>query len=519
MIREELKNLVKQALPPEVSDIEIDIEQPENKEFGDYSTNVAMKIAKILKKNPLEIAEDLKSKITSDFFEKIEVAKPGFINFYLAEEYLQQQVGEILEQVEKFGQLKIGQGKKIQVEFISANPTGLLHIGNGRGAFFGHVLVNLLSKAGYQVEREYFIQDAKEGNQIKELGKTALGQGVTYLNDYLKSKIEKIKPKLSRIKDPAEAGFLLAQIIQEDIQEFIEKKLKIKFNTWFSEQELYEQNQVEKTFQQLREKDLTYEKEGAIWLKTTKFGDSQDRVLIRATGAPTYLLPDIAYHLNKFQRNFDRVINIWGADHQGHIKPLKIGLNTLGCQKPIDFLISQMVRLKGGKISKRKGQVINLEWLIDEVGLDVARFFYLIKSLDTQMEFDLDLAKEQSEKNPVFYIQYAYARISSILRKAKSSKFQLPSSKILNHPTELELIRQLIKFPEIIEDATRDYQVQRMPHYALELVTAFHKFYENCRVISEDKKITQARLGLVEATRIVLKNTLDLMGISAPEKM
>ena len=524
MIRQEIINLIQKATgkPKE----EIQVEKPENEVYGDYSTNIALQ----LKKDPAKIVK----KIKPDLFEKIEVAKPGFINFFLSKEYLQKQVGEILRQKERFGQLKIGGNKKTQVEFISANPTGPLHIGNGRGAFFGDTLANVLEKAGYKVTREYYINDAKNGNQIRELGKTFLGRGVTYLTDKLKTQILKLKTTTQSLKlTESEAGYLLAQEVQKNIKDFIGNKLKIKFDNWVSEEDLYKRNKIDKIFNWLKNKNLVYQKEGAWWIKTSEFGDSQDWVVIRSEaegGEPTYLLSDIAYHQDKFDRGFQKIINIWGADHQGHVSKIKAATKMLGYKGDLDILISQVVRLKRGKISKRKGQIITLEDLINEVGLDVARFLYLTKSLDTQMEFDLEIAKEQSEKNPVYYVQYAHARICSILEKLKTKFEERDSSleelktatknlKPLKHPSELGLIKQLIRLPEVVEDTSKDYQVQRLPQYAIDLATVFHQFYRDCKVLTQVRPVFEARLALILATKIVLKNSLDLMGVSAPEKM
>jgi len=525
LIQNSIKELQKKKVLPVFEIPKIEIKHPKEKRHGDYATNVAILLAKTLKKNPMKIAEILKLQML-DFkpaiFEKIEIAEPGFINLFLSKNYLQKKVKEILKKRERFGKLNIGKNQKVQVEFISANPTGPLHIGNGRGAFFGDTLSNVLEKAGYRVEREYYINDAKVNSQIRILGQTALGKGTTYLTDNLKSQILKLKNKLKKVKDEGEAGYLLAQEIQKENQEFIEKKLKIKFDNWISEEDLYRKGKVKKIYQWLKRKGLVYEKEGAEWLKISKFGAPKDEVIVRKDGNPTYFLSDIAYHKDKFERGYKKIINIWGADHQGHVPKIKAVAKILGYKGNLDILISQIVRLKGGiKISKRKGEIITLEELINEVGLDVARFFYLTKSLDTQMEFDLELAKEQSEKNPVYYVQYAYARICSILRKIQNSRFEIRNLKfqILIHPSELNLIKQLIRFPEIIEDIAKDYQVQRLPQYAIDLATAFHQFYRDCRVISDNKELTQARLSLVLATKIILKNILDLMGISAPEKM
>jgi len=509
MIRRKIEELIKGIVKKEIH-----LEHPAHLEHGDYSTNIVLKT----KVDPQKIVSKLKD---NPIFEKVEVAGPGFVNFTLSQKCLQEELAEIIKQGDKYGQLAIGQGKKVQVEFISANPTGPLHIGNGRGAFFGDALANALSKAGYQVAREYYINNAKASAQIKELGKTALGQGTVYLNDYLKEKIKKLKTKLVKIKEEVEAGFLLAQEIQKDIQKFITEQLKIKFDSWFEEEKLYQERKLDKILNWLKKKNLTYQKEGALWLKTTQYGDSQDWVLVRADGQPTYLLSDVAYHQDKINRDYDKIIDIWGADHQGHLQKMKAVAKILDYQGELKILISQIVRIKSGqKLSKRRGQIVTLESLVDEIGLDVARFFYLTKSLDAQMELDLDLAKEQSAKNPVYYVQYAHARICSILRKVKSGTVpENQGQSLINHPAELNLIRQLIKFPEFIEDTAQDYQVQRLPHYALELATAFHQFYKQCRVLADDKELAQARLTLIKASQIILKNTLNLMGIQAPEKM
>jgi arginyl-tRNA synthetase len=522
LIKKSIKELQKEKIFPEFEIPEIKIEHPEEKIHGDYSTNVAMVIAKLVKKEPTEIANLIKSKIKnqkSKILEKVEVVKPGFINFFLKKEFLQKEVGKILRQGEKFGQLSIGKNKKTNVEFISANPTGPLHIGTGRGAFWGDCLSNVLEKAGYQVSREYYNNDAKNSAQIQELGKTALGRGKSYLTPYLKKMILDLKPTLKKIKSESEAGYFLAQNIFNDIKKFIQRKLNIKFNFWISEQNLYHDGKIQEIFDFLKSENLVFKEEMAFWLDLSKF-NQKDEVLIRENGQPTYFLSDIAYHKYKIERGFKKIIDIWGADHQGHVPRMKAMMKILGFKGDFDVLISQIVSLKGKKISKRKGKIIALEWLVDKVGLDVAKFFYLQKSLDTQMEFDLKLAKEQSEKNPVYYIQYAHTRICGILRKSKvKSQKSKVNYQLLNHPSELELIKQLIRFPEIVEDCAKDYQLQRIPQYALDLATTFHQFYRDCRVISKNKNLTQARLALILATKQVIKNTLNLMGISAPGKM
>ena len=511
--RNEIKKLLQKAVKQLYKkDIEIKIDRPTEPAFGDYSSNIAM----ILKKDPKEIA----GKIKSDILESVEVKK-GFINFFISKKYLQKQAEEILKKKEKFGNLDIGKGRKVDIECICANPTGELHIGHGRGAFLGQTLSNIFERAGFKVFRSHYANDAKNSSQIRELGKTALGQGTTYLNKYLEEKIKSLKSGIDKSKNEKEAGFLLAQSVQKDIKEFIEKKLKIKFDFWISEEkDLYEKGKIDKIYNWLKSKNLVYEKDKAQWLKTSSFGDAKDWVIVRETGDFTYLLPDIAYHKDRFDRKYDKMINIWGADHQAHVNKIKAVSRILNYKGELVFLITQVVRLKGEKMSKRKGKVITLNWLINEAGSDAVRFIYLMKSMDTQMEFDVSLAKEQSEKNPVYYVQYAHARICSILRKMQHDKLKSSVDlKLLNHDSELNLIKQLIKFPEIIEDTSNDCQVQRLPQYALDLAFSFHRFYRDCRVISEDKALTGARLGLSLASQIVLKNVLSLMGVSAPEKM
>lgn len=528
LVRKTIKELQREKIFPEFKLDDFKVESPEEKTHGDYSTNVAMVIAKRTGKSPIEIAEIVKSKIKnsrpantgkkSKIFERIEIAEPGFINFFISKEYLQKQIEEILREDKKFGQLKVGKNKKTNVEFISANPTGELHIGNGRGAFFGDCLSSILEKAGYKVVREYYINDARNSNQIQELGKTALEEGKNYLTPYLEKLILKLKPHLKKFKSVTDGGYFLSQNVLRDTKKFIQEKLKINFNLWVSEQILFRQDRIKTIYNFLKFKKLVYEKDKAQWLDLSSF-NQKDEVLVRENGNPTYFLSDIAYHKYKIDRGFKKIIDIWGADHQGHIPRTKATMKILGYDGDFDVLITQMVNLKGEKMSKRKGKIITLEWLIDEVGLDATRFFYLMKSINTQMDFDVKLAKKQSKKNPVYYVQYAYARISSILKKIESYNLQTANYKLLNHQSELNLIKQLIRFPEIIEDTAKDYQTQRIPQYAIDLATSFHRFYRDCKVISKDKGLSRDREALILTTKIVLKNTLNLMGISAPEKM
>ena len=512
------------------------IDQPENKNFGDYSTSVVLGLAKKEGQDPMALANEIVQKLlTSDVnsFTKIEAVKPGFINFYLSPEFLRAQVAEILKAKEKYGALDLGRGKKIQVEFISANPTGPLTLGNGRGGFYGDVLANVLARAGFSVKREYFINDA--GYQVEVLGHSVLkDEKAQYKGDYIESLRIELKDKLNL--SAKEVGtFAANHILSNLIKPTTAERMKIKFDEWVSENDIRQSGRTDKVLELLKAKNLIYEQDGATWFKSTEFGDDKDRVLItsakdgRAEEA-TYLLPDIAYHYKKFTVDkFDKVIDVWGADHHGYVSRLQAAGKALGewDEKKLKIVIMQLVRLFAGgqevKMSKRLGTYITLDELLEEIPLDVARWFFLMRSPDTHMDFDMDLAKEQSDKNPVYYAQYAYARICSILRKSpfeKSTPSNVEWLQLLSHPSEFALIKQLIRLPEIVEDIAQDYQVHRLPQYAMDLVRSFHKFYEDCKVLDEtNKELTQSRLALCEATHIVLKNTLDLMGINAPEKM
>ncbi len=455
MIKSKIADYIKKVVK---KNVEIEVFAPENEQFGHYSTNAALKLAKELKKNPMEIAENLKSQISnlkSDFFKKIEIAAPGFVNFWLSEKILRDELKAILKTKDNYGksqiarrpeaeQVRYGAGKaqKIQIEFISANPTGLLTIGNGRGGFWGDTMANILKFMGHKIVKEYYINDAKNSAQIKELGKTGLGLGTTYFTKNLKSKILSLKILIEKLKKKnprnleGEVGYLLAKEIHKENKKFIEKVLKIKFDVWFSEQNLYDSGFVDKLLTELKKRNLIYEKEGALWFKSAQFGDKEDRVFVRSSrqteqaGEPTYILPDLAYHFNKFKiRKFDKVIDVWGADHHGYIPRLKAGLLALDIDdKKLKFTITQLARLvkdgKEYKMSKRKGEFVTMEDLIKEIGLDAARFFFLMSSPDTHMNFDLSLAKERSMKNPVYYIQYAAVRCQSIIAKTKNLKLK-----------------------------------------------------------------------------------------------
>ncbi len=524
------------------------VEIPENREHGDYTTNVAFVLSKILKKSPQEtavnFANELEKQKISDF-SKVE-AKNGFVNFFLSPECLQHQLKDILKQKNKYGFSKAGAGKKINIDFISANPTGPLTMGNGRGGFYGDVLANILGAQGYKITREYYIND--RGEQILALGRSikksqgfesssipgieefakgegripginAIGDENLYKGDYINELAKKINKNLNE----SEAGQKAAELILKTYIKPIIKMAGVKFDNWFSEKTLYAKGGYEKIMADLMRKNLVYEKDGATWLKTTEFGDNDDRVLIKTNGEETYFTSDILYHIDKIKvRKFDKVIDIWGADHHGYAPRLKAAIRALGIPEGnLEIIITQLVRLvkdgKEMKISKRAGNFITLGELIDKVGFDAARFFFLMYSPDTHMDFDVGLAKERSQKNPVYYVQYAHARISSILRKAKAAGGK--NLELLREKEELGLIKKLAEFPELLSDISKNYEVHWLPRYALELAREFHNFYEKYRVITEDKNLTSARLNLVTAIKIVLANALNLMGIKAPDKM
>ena len=518
MVRKEIEKLVRKAISeaqkekklPKFEIGKISLERPENQKYGDYSSNIAMQTAK---SQPLEIADIIKLKVErSELFEKVEIAGPGFINFFISKQYLQKQVEEILKKREKFADLDIGKGKKIQIEFISANPTGPLTVGNGRGGPFGDVLAAILEKVGFKVERAYYVNNY--GKQILALGHSVLkDKEAVYKGEYIDKLYKTIKSR-----DPYKTGEEAAGIIIQMIKKSVDK-MGIKFDEWFFENQLHQSGEIDKTIELLKKKKLVYEEEGALWFKAKKYGDIRDRVLVKKDGSKTYLAGDIAYHRYKLKK-FDKVIDVWGADHYGDMAGLKAALDALGYKGRLEILLHQFVTIlrKGEKIrmSKRKGVYFTMEELLDQAGSDAVRFFFLQKSINTHLNFDLDLAKEQSEKNPVYYAQYAYARINSILAKSDMGTGEQDLS-LLVHPSELSLIKQLIRFPEVIEDTVNDYQVQRLAQYALDLAASFHKFYQACRVLGVPE--IKARLALISGVKIVLKNTFDLMGISAPEKM
>ena len=496
--------------------------RPENPEHGDYSSNAALVVAKELKKNPREAAEELKNKLLSNpiakWVEKIEIAGPGFLNFWIKKEVLFKALGS----KPKFPKRK----EKISLDYLDANPTGPIHIGHARSGFLGDALSNILEVAGHKVSREFYVNNAKVNTQIRSLGKTALGRGEEYKHAQLFSLLKKsiVKKKLSKAKHESEAGFYIAGLIHKENERFLKNKAKIKYNLFFEEESVYASGLLKNILEKLVKSGAAYEKDGAMWLRASKYGDSEDRVLVRSGGEPTYVAAGIAYHWDRMvKRKFDLIINIFGADHYGYGPRLKAALAALGLDpKRIKIIGVQTARLVSGgkevKMSKRKGEFITLEELLDNIGLDATRWFFLERSPDTHMDFDLDLAKERSKKNPVYYVQYAHARACSILRKRKAGK--IVNLELLTQPEELALIKKILQLPEIVEDIARDYQVHRLPRYAYELAQVFTNFYEKHKVIDEkNPDLTKARLALVLATQKTIKTTLSLMGIAAPEKM
>ena len=534
-------NLVPAA---EIGDIAV--ERPQNPEHGDYASSLPLKLAKPLKKNPIEIATVLAKYLKKDgIFEDVVVANPGFLNFVLSRKWLQDQVDQMLSDPESYGVTNAGKGKKIQVEYISANPTGRLHVAHARGAVIGSTLANVLKSAGFEVEQEYYLNDA--GAQIDKFNRSlvarymqSLGNDVelpedSYPGEDVIAVAEKIRDSSSDNYDTDDPGALSdlgkagIQLMIEGIKEDIES-LRIDFDNWFSEKSLFENGQFEKCIGLLKEMGYVGDRDGATWLLNSNLGEEKDNVLIRSNGTPTYFSTDIAYHYDKFiQRKFDTVIDVWGADHQGQVPRLKSAMKMLGSDPDnLEMILVQMVRFKKGetieKLSKREGNIVPLIELVSEIGADACRFMFLSRSHETQLDFDLDLAKKQSSENPVYYIQYGHARICSILDLAVEKKINYSNGSVymLSHESEIQLINKILELPSVIDAIADTYEVPHLPHYSLELATAFHNFYQNCRVISENEEdlgLSKARLKLCEATKLALVNCLELMGMSKPEKM
>lgn len=520
---------------------DIKIETPKDPSHGDAATNVAMVLPKILKKNPRAIAEELIDQLESDpkKIKAVEIAGPGFINFRFAEDYLYDELAEILKSGTEFGKTIDNEDLKCLVEFVSANPTGPLTVGHGRNAVLGDTVSRLLEWTGADVQREYYFNNA--GRQMRMLGisvqaryREELGldsefpeggyEGV-YIKDIAKQLVKEHGDKLADEEDVAMFKEKAESVIFEEIQNTL-KRMNIEMDSFFNEHTLYEDGSIDEVVRTLREKDLAYDKDGAIWFKTTKFGKDQDTVLIKSSGEPTYRLPDIAYHANKLERGFDLCIDVFGADHIDTYPDVLSGIEVLGYDKEkVEVLVYQFVTLvkegKPFKMSTRKANFVTLDELMDEVGEDVTRFFFLMRSPNTHLEFDIAQAKEAGEKNPVFYLQYAHARIQSILRKideiaAFSEDVDLS---VLTHESEIMLIKKLIAFPEAISLAAAHREPHRLITYLNELASTFTSFYHDCRIIGEEENLMQARTKLANATATVLANGLGILGIDAPNRM
>lgn len=518
MVTDQIRSAIREVVGDEV---EFAVDSPPPGQLGDYSTNAALILAGQQSEQPLVIAEGLAKKLAGKkLFDKVEVAPPGFLNITVAHAAWADTVDAILKDGERFGNWP-NTKRRVQIEFISANPTGPLTLANGRGGFGGDVLGRVLARAGNKVEREYYLNDA--GVQVETLGKAIKGESDDYGGAYL----AELKKELDTTASAREVGAAAAKILAKQIQATVQR-MGIKFDTWFSEtKELYGTGEVAKTLELLAKAGASYERDGALWLKSTDQGDDKDRVLRKSDGELTYMAADLAYHLHKLaERKFDEAINIWGADHHGYVARLTAGVEQLRTVKPFDgkltILITQLVRLvQGGqevKMSKRAGTYVALDDLLDEVPADVARFFFVMKSFDTHMDFDLDLAKQDSQKNPVYYLKYAHARIAGILKKVGEPAARANLAK-LTDPAETTLIRDLSEFPDVIRQTADDYQVQRIAHYALDLADRFHKFYERCPVISDDKALSAARLKLLTATQVVFQNVGETLGIEMPDRM
>ncbi|KMY55701.1 arginine--tRNA ligase [Bacillus sp. FJAT-27231] len=546
-LRSEIKAAVlKAGLAQEEEIPAVVLETPKEKAHGDYSTNMAMQLARVAKKAPRAIAEEMIANFdpSKASIEKIEIAGPGFINFYMNNAYLTDLIPVVLEEGTDYGKTNTGNNEKIQVEFVSANPTGDLHLGHARGAAVGDSLCNVLEKAGYDVTREYYINDA--GNQIHNLALSvearyfqALGQEKEMPEDgYHGKDIVGIGQKLAD-----EFGDKFVSMSEEERYEAFREyglkyemeKLKtdlenfrVPFNVWYSETSLYKNGKIDEALAALREKGHIYEEDGAVWFRSTAFGDDKDRVLVKNDGTYTYLTPDIAYHKDKFERGFKKVINIWGADHHGYIPRMKAAVEALGYDPAnLEVEIIQLVHLyKNGekmKMSKRTGKAVTMRELVEEVGLDAVRYFFAMRSGDTHMDFDLDLAVSESNENPVYYAQYAHARISSILRQGEEQGITINKEadlSLISAEKEIDLLKKIGDFPQVVAEAAEKRIPHRIANYIQELSAAFHSFYNAEKVLDPNNtQLSEARLALVKAVQVTLKNALQLIGVSAPEKM
>ncbi len=555
MIKHEIAELVRQAIEAaqregslaEAPPPDIVIERPQRPEHGDYSTNVSLRMARAARAGPLDMAQAIAAAVPAHpAVEEVAAAPPGFVNFRLRSDWLAAQAGAIVEAGPRFGDLDGGRRRRIQVEFVSANPTGPLHVGNGRWATAGSALASVLRAAGHEVETEYYINDA--GTQVETFGRTLMARyrqlhGIEapipedgYPGEYVIALARELKARYGRrLLD------LPVDETPDDVRRFgVDRMIAgigddlaamgVVYDRWFSERSLFQDegdSVYSRSMARLRQPGYVAEREGAVWFTSSQMGEDRDNVLIRSDGAPTYFAADVAYHYDKFiERGFDEVIDIWGADHQGHVSRVKAAVEALGIDPSrLHVLIGQLVTLRRGqeivRISKRSGDIITLREVVDEVGADASRFFFLSRSLDAQMDFDLELAKRQSAENPVYYVQYAHARIAGVVAHAgeRGLSDEGADLTLLRHPAELDLIRKMLALPELVESIASSLEPHHLPHYAQELATAFHAFYTECRVVSDDEALSKARLKLVRAAKVALGRTLALMGVSAPEQM
>ena len=531
------------ALPPATLP-EVLIEHPQTVEHGDFASGLPLKLARAMKMSPMVIAERISEHMSPPAeIGKVLIASPGFINFILSDDWLSRQVQSILDAGESYGDTDLGKGKRVQVEFVSVNPTGPLHVGHGRGAVLGSTLANVLAISGFSVEKEYYVNDM--GSQIDNFGhslyaryRQCLGQEADmppggyyghYMIDLARGIAQEegdrflLLPEQEAASQLAEIG--TARMLEGIKQDFV--LLNVDFDIWFSQKSLCQGGQYSKAMELLQSGGYITEKENATWFESSSLGEDKDNVLVRSDGSPTYFAFDIAYHYDKFlERKFDWVIDIWGADHQGHVPRMKAMLKALGHDpEQLKIIIHQMITLRRGqeivKASKRSGDIVTLREVIDEVGSDACRFFFLSRSADSQMDFDIELAKRQSADNPVYYVQYAHARVASIIRLAEQRAIDYGEGDVslLSTEPELTLIRRLVLLPEIVERVAVTLEPHHLPYYAQDLATVFHSFYKQCRVVSEDKALTGARLKLVKATQITLAKVLHLMGMRAPDRM
>lgn len=513
---------------------EIMIEIPRERENGDYASNIAMQLTKELRTNPREIAQQIIERIKEEQIEKIEMKGPGFLNFFVKKAYLFENITTILKEKENYGRSKIGEGQKWNVEFVSANPTGILHLGHARGACYGDSLARILTFAGFDVTREYYINDA--GNQIHNLELSILGryeelcgrQSTLPEDGYHGKEIIDIAKNL---KEEYGMDSLDASVVKQRGLDYLLENIKkdlynfrVSFDIWSSEKSIYERGLVESVKEELIKNGYTYELDGALWIKTTLFGDKKDRVIVKADGSNTYLLPDIAYHKDKYSRGYDKLIDVFGADHHGYIARLKGSLAMLKEDpEKLDVQILQMVRLVRGKeeikMSKRTGNAVTINDLVEEVGLNATRYFFATHSIDTQMDFDLQLATKQSNDNPVYYVEYAYARICSILREYQGINQDITKYETITSSYVMDLLGKLYEFQNIVELAARKRAPHMITNYVYDVATLFHTFYAHEKVLTEDITYTSERIHLIEATAIVIKNALTLIGVEAREKM